>query len=395
MNEKTTEVINLEKKPGKGKAILIFSSIIVLIGVIILVIYLNGSKPDSSASEETNPMGKLVTQIRNLETDVQQKQTELVSLSNEYKEKTGQELSSVNILNLTPDQKEIMEKIIQEEKDASTKTLLNNILQKNNDINDLKKKITEVEAKLPQPHVVAQGENHFEIALKFLVEEKGVDRKQAEKLIERSALFDLMRPGFKVWNYYDNNEYGAFVTQGTADVSPNTLRRQEKKLFKDTTDERDRLAIDIKQLELRKEELLSQIQQLGTEKTDLENQNASLNTQNKGLETSLNSVFYVLDSKKNLEKQGIIKDGFLRSPKLNNIEAEDFKNSIDLRADTKILVSAESFNLKKIKKIVIYPQHFKNNWDYKISIDKDSKNATLTILNVEKLKNERLIISVI
>lgn len=49
------------------------------------------------------------------------------------------------------------------------------------------------------------------------------------KLAERTLLFDSLVPGFKVWNFYSGDEYGSFITQGNAPISPNEISRRNKK----------------------------------------------------------------------------------------------------------------------------------------------------------------------
>lgn len=67
--------------------------------------------------------------------------------------------------------------------------------------------------------------------------EKKLEKKRAMELVERTALFDELVPGFKVWNFYTGDEYGTSVTQGTARISPNTLIRSAKKKLVDARDE--------------------------------------------------------------------------------------------------------------------------------------------------------------
>ena len=65
-----------------------------------------------------------------------------------------------------------------------------------------------------------------------------------------------------------------------------------------------------------------------------------------------------------------------------------------MRKSKQIHVPATRFNARKIKDVVLYPRLFKKGTDYEVSMDNQGSEAVLTILNPEKLKNERVVISV-
>lgn len=350
-------------------------------------------KAADDGSEQIRQMQELTQNIQTLESDVKQKQDEMFALMNEYKEKTGEPFTAmgVNPLDLSDEEKKLMEQKIRDEKDVSLKSLLEEINDKDNDIRDLKKKVKEIEALLPKPHIVKSGENHYQVAMDFLLNEKKLDKKKAIKLVERTALIDPMLPGFKVWNFYTGDAYGSSVTQGTASVSPNTVIRAAKKKLVDARDEaisqRDKLTEDIKTLEEKRAQIIQQVDMLANEKESLIGKVTDLNEQ-------VNSLFYLLDRQRNLKKKGIIKAGFLRSPKLRKVSPEDFTEYIDLRTQTDIAVSAEDMGLKKIKAVTFYPKFYKKGADYKIAIAPDKQSATVTILDTAKFKNERIVLSV-
>ena len=382
----------------KQKHKAIYFTLLGLALIILVMGYFLLTGKRGSKSPKIRQMEELVTEISGLESDIQEKQNEIFGLLSDYKKRTGKDLPSVNLLNLTDREKRLLEKKISEEKDVSIKSLLNDILEKNSDIRDLMGKLKEVEALLPKPHIVVRGQNHYKIAMNFLVKEKGLDREKSMKLVERAALFEYLMPGFKVWNFYSADEFGTFVTQGTAPISPNTVRRKAKKKITDARDkaisERDNLAEEIKLLMLKREELISQLDLLNQEKTQLISRMGELNEQNLEMQQSLNSLFFCLDLKRNLKKRGVIKAGFLSSPKLRKFSPELFNMSVDLRDKSEITVSAAGFNIKKIKNLVLYPRFYRKGIDYSVQIENGSQNATLKILDTMKLKNERVVISV-
>ena len=372
----------------------------IIIGLLVVVLLVMGyflffqSKGDvsSEGAAQIRQMQEMTQEGQQLESDVKEKKDEVFSLVDEYKEKTGEASLGVNALELSENEKKILEQRISEEKDVSVKSLLEEILEKNNEIRELSAKIAEIEALLPKPHLVTRGDNHYKVAMDFLMNEKGVEKKRALELVERTALFDELVPGFKVWNFYTGDAYGSSVTQGTASVSPNTSIRRARKKLVDARDEvvsqRDKLAEDIKTLGEKRTQLIGHVDSLTQEKESLIGQVSELNVE-------VNSLFYLLDSYKNLKKKGVIKGAALfRSSKLRDVSPEYFTTSIDMRTQTQIVFSAADLALRKIKKVTLYPKFYKEGTDYKIEMSGDNQTAIVTILDTLKFKNERIVISV-
>ncbi|NIM17584.1 MAG: hypothetical protein GTO45_36685 [Candidatus Aminicenantes bacterium] len=385
----TTGRNDVLKKKMTALSVFVGLLIVALIVMAYFLIFKGKSRIDGSA--QIRQMQELTQKVQEMEADVKEKEDEIFDLTEEVKEKTGLESLGVNTLDLSDQEREILEKRIKEEKDVSVKSLLEDILEKNEEIRELKAKIAEIEKLLPIPHIVKSGENHYMIAMDFLIYEKKVEKKKAMKLVERTALFDELVPGFKVWNFYTGDEYGTSVTQGTARISPNTLIRRAKKKLVDARDEaiaeRDKLGEDIKVLEEKRKEIIEQVDSLTQEKVSLIVKVSELNVQ-------VNSLFYLLDSQKNLRKKGILKRGFLRSTKLRDVSPEFFSRSVDLRSRNQITISASELGLKKIKKITLYPKFLRVGTNYKIEIALDKQTAVLTILKPAKFKNERIVIAV-
>lgn len=366
--------------------------------IVVLAYFVFKGPAGPKMSPKMKQMEETVQQIQQLESSIQEKQNEVFNVLNEYKKKTGEELPEVNIMNLSPEQKKVLEEKIKNEKDVSIKSLLQDILDKNSDIQNLNARVQELETLLPKPHLVEKGENHYQIAMNFLLNEKGVDKARAMELVERTALFEPIVPGFKIWNFYAEDEYGTFITQGTAPISPNQIQRKVKKELVDAKDkaiaEKDKLQSDIDEMEVRRNELISQLDLLNQEKLSMLDRMSDLNDQNQEMQAALNSVYYALDVRKVLNEKGIIKGGFLRSTKLQKVDTTLFDKSLDLRSDAKIAVAAAAFQLAKIKDITIYPAYFKLDTDYRIEFDEARQNATITILDVKKFMSEKIAIAV-
>lgn len=377
---------------------IIFPAIIVLVIFFFLISIDPGAK--RSSSPKTPQMKKLAIKIGRLEKEVHEKQDELIRLSKLYSKKTGESPPVLKGLGLSDKERKIFEDIIINEKDASLNSLLKDILDKNSEISVLKAEIEKYEASLPKFHIVSKGETHYQIAMDFLIKEKKIEKERAARLLEETILFDPLIPGFRVWNFYTSEEFGTFVTQGKAEISPNELRRDPGKYRGDINSakitEEERLTAKINTLRSVKDQLESQINGLIDEKEAMIKKISDLDRLNTEMQTRLNSLFYMADLEENLLKKGIIKSSFLGlgTPKLKKISSVDYDQSIDLSKTNKIEIYARQFDLNKIKKITLHPRFYKRDIDYKVKVEEDNRKAVLEILAITKLKGERVVISV-
>lgn len=108
----------------------------------------------------------------------------------------------------------------------------------------------------------------------------------------------------------------------------------------------------------------------------------------------IHSLSYALDTRKKLKEKGILKRNFLSRTKLIDVSPEHFPNKLDLRTDNTITVSASRLGLEKLKEVLLLPNFYKKDTDYKIDFSEDRKNALLTLLDIEKFKFERVVIAV-
>ncbi len=390
---------------GKKRTRLLYMFIILLTIIVLAIVYfllpnILGKKQISSP--QIRQMSNLTSKIGKLETEVQEKREEIFNLIQKYSQKTGELLPALTALGLSDIEREILEKKIINSKDVTFKSLLRDILDKDNEISGIKRAIDRYEALLPRPYIVKERENHYQIAMDFLINEKGVEKRKAIWLVERTALFYTLIPGFKVWNFYSGDEYGTFVTQGDALISPNELRRQVKRKLIDAKDsaisEKESLAAEIKILEKTRDNIISEVENLRNEKEDLVGQLKDLSTKNeemkKDIQSLINSLSFMVELERNLKKDGILKRVFLGSPKLKGISSEYFNQIIDLREKNTIEIYAKQFNLTKIKEITLYPRFYKRGIDYEVKLDENKQKAVLTLLTVEKFKSERVVISI-
>ncbi len=377
--------------------------IFIIIGLLVLMLALQGyfmffkskavvPKPVTSNETKKGIDDQLKLQkITELERKTREAQGELITTVEAYKEKTGKDPLGGSPMNLSPEQSELIKARIEKEKDVSLKSFLQEILEKNKKIEELAAKIAEIENKLPLPHIAKEGETHVQIAIDFLVNQKRLDKKLAQKLVDNTLLMEPLKAGFKVWNFYLEGVFLSSVTQGKALISPNNLIRVEKGLLvearKNAESQRDQLALDIKSLEKQKAEITMEMERLNRERVSLTSLISKLNEK-------VNSLFYMVDSEKNLLKQGILKGGFLKSIKFSCPSADYFSKTIDLRSQTYIPISASDWGMQQIKKVTLYPQLYKEGTIYTVEISSDRQTATLTLLDTEEFKTKQVVIAV-
>ncbi len=383
---------------SKNTRIFFFTSLAVLLMLILSGYILLLDKNNSNNASRVNQMSSLVSKVRSLEENIQTTQDDILSLVKEYRDKTGKTLPTLDVINLSDEERLLLEEKINAETSISIKNLLAEILEKKSEILELNMHIKKIETYLPKPHIVSEGENHYQIAMDYLLNMKGVEKESALSLVERTLLFEPLVPGFKIWNFYSNGEFGSFVSQGSASISPNEVNRHEKWKLTNARDiaidERDILARDIEVLKKKRKLIIKQINLLNDEKKNLMYRIEELNKENIYMMEMINSVHYLVDTKNNLIKGGVLKGGFFRSLKLQAVSPELFARNLDLRKRNYINIDLGNQNISKFKKLTVYPKFYKKDIDYKYSYNNLSNSVKLTFLSKSRLKNERIVISI-
>jgi len=329
-----------------------------------------------------------------LEKEIQKKENEKLKLIARFEAKTGKKFPISEIFNIGKKEREVLEEYIRKAKDISIKSLLESLVKKDDEIRELQEEQKTLNEQ-HKPHVVKPGENHYQIAIEYLLYQRGVDKDEAKKLLDKALFVDPLTPGFKVWNFYDGKEYSSFITQGEASISPAEVERRKKEEIEKIIEE-ERLKALEKEDELKKAtEEFTAAQLKKQSELDAANKKArEIEEQKRQLEQQVNSLYYLVDTEKNLIDSGIIAGGFLKRKNLKTMNPMDFKNSIDLRVSKTININAGLLGLKKIKKVMLFPKHYTNGVDFKIDIGQDKQEANVVILKEEKFKKQCLVISV-
>ncbi len=192
---------------------------------VVCVAVLIGCGPkEVSSIDEFNSLVKTVGKKNEEIAEIQKEVMESVRQFNENRSADSQLVVPDSLMGLNKDQLKLIQSMVETEQNLTYKGLLNQIIDKNQQIEQMASELTELKAKLPKPYVVVAGDTHYKVARDFLTKEKGLSVEAANKLLDETALIDEMVPGFQVWLYFNDGAFGTFVTQGTARISPNRFK---------------------------------------------------------------------------------------------------------------------------------------------------------------------------
>jgi len=370
------------------------------LGLLVVVLGLLLGTACKKESTKVSSELEMVQKISKMEQDINAKQDEMNTLLRTYQQQGGKDVGKMVGQTLSPEQKTILEQKLQKEEGIAYKDLLQDILKKDKEVEDLKVQIQDLEKKLPNAVVVKRGDKHFELALEFL-KEKGVDPKEAKKLIYQNNIMEELVPGFKVWHFYDQGVYGTFVTQGEASVSPYRVTQQAKQKIIDEKDravtqkdalskEKATLTEQVSELEAKRNQLNQDVAMLQAEREELLKKMQEVKDLSEELKSKLNSVYYRVGDRQTMIKEGVVKDPWYGQPTLQNFKEESFPNRLDLRGGDSVIITAEDAKVAKITKVKLAPGNiFKDTQDYTVTISADGKQATVKMLNKDKFKAER------
>jgi len=298
-------------------------------------------------------------------------------------------------LQLTDDQRKALEGRIKSEKNSSYQALLQEVLDKDQEIKVLNQKIAQLRAVLPKPEIAMAGDSHYGMALRFL-KKQGVPEDKAKWLVSKVLILDKMAPGFEVYHFYSNGVYGSWVAQGKADLSPTQFQAADRAKLegeRDTANQTAReLESQVASLAEESEKITADIDALRAEKTrltaELADMTAAISTQ----EGLLNSVHYLVGSRKTLEQEGIIVvPVFSRDRAGVNWKDKDFNKVSDLRASDSITLTAAEAGLDRIRKVDVVPGSLEKDRHYTLAFNADRTVATVKFLAKDRFRNEKVV----
>lgn len=221
----------------------------------IFLIILVGCNTQSGDIQTMADLKQRVDKLSLLSKDVEGRRTELYKLIHQYNSQLPEneqfDIASVDTTIGEPE-KELVRAMFREEKDITYNGLLGTIIDKNNEIREMESQIAKLVNQLPAPYTVQRGDTHYDIVMNYLINEYGLNKKDAHKVAFGTAMIDDILPGNQVWLMYNDGIVGTYVTQGTAKINPVTFQRlarrrlieQSKVMSSVQTSSNDMLATD-------------------------------------------------------------------------------------------------------------------------------------------------------
>lgn len=301
-------------------------------------------------------------------------------------------------LQLTDEQKKVLEDRIKSEKDSSYRALLQETIDKDKQIKELDSKLAKLKSELPKPDVARPGDSHYGLALRFL-KKQGVPEAQAKRMVENVNIMDKLAPGFEVYHFYSNGTYGTWVAKGHAKISPSELNRQERAKIEGERDtalaENEKLQEEVTDLDSQKKQLEGDIEGLRQEKAQVIEDITKLRGENESLTSNVNSLHYIVGKRDELKTKGIIIIPVFAKDRMGpGVKDSQFDKALDLRTSDSIEISAAELGLKKIGKVNVVPGSLVKDQHYSLAISADKMSATVKILDKERLKNEKVVFAV-
>jgi len=113
------------------------------------------------------------------------------------------------------------------------------------------------------------------------------------------------------------------------------------------------------------------------------------------MKAKLSSLHYVVGNRKKLEQAGvIIVPVFAKDRAGANWADSVFDQSLDLRSQDTISITAANFGLKSIAKVNVVPGSLEKDKHYTLTISPDKQSAAIKILTKERFKNEKVVFAV-
>ncbi len=352
------------------------------------------------SGEESKEMKDVATKVDELNSLSQKANTDSADQAQKLKTAGVNDMKpNPDTLQLTDEQKKVLEDRIKSEKDSSYRALLQDVIEKDKDIKDLNEKITKLKESLPQPDKAKPGDNHYSMAIKFL-KKQGVSNETARKLVSRVNIMEKLAPGFEVYHFYSNGSYGTWVSQGKAKISPTDLIRGEREKVENERDtavaQGEKLQEDVNDLQTQKAQVMADIAKLQTEKTKLLDDMAQLNTQNEGHKAKLNSLHYVVAERTKLVKDEIIVvPTFAKDRAGANWADQAFDKTLDLRANDTLTFTASDAGVKQISKVIVVPGSLQKDKHYTLEISADKQSVNVKFLTKDRFINEKVVFAVV
>jgi hypothetical protein len=334
------------------------------------------SRPGPGTANNT---GELLTQLQEDRTeidktsDVMMKRIEMFNASRKPGEPTLQ-FSEIFTQDLNAEQRDVLDRMVEQERDISYKSLLQKIIADRDTIRGLQEKVMHLEQSLPDKFVVAKrGDRHQDLAMAYLTGEANLPPDKAKTVLSQADQSDELLVGNKVWFHYDPQQdaFRTYVTRGEAGQTPVMLRRaQHRALVK----ERDTIKTE---RDSAREEAVS----LEQARYSLENE----------LITRENSVYYHAASNDQLKQQGVLSPVLKR---LQDVKTVNYDEQLDLRHGTTINLVPQNYGLQEIRAVRLLPPIYQEGRDFLVETAVDRSSARVLILDPEVFRGKEVLLAI-
>ena len=303
------------------------------------------------------------------------------------------------VIQLTPDQRTLLESRVKNEKDNSTAALIQEILDRDKQIGELTTKVAHLRSELPKPQIATEKDNHFAMAVRYL-KGRGISEEKAKELAARANIMEDLQPGWQVYHQYMGGTYLTAVTQGKAVVGPTEYLHNQRAALEQARDENMAKAHDLADqvdgLVAQRVKVQEEVDSLRTEKTSLLSQVNELSTLSQSQKAKLNSLHYLIGQRKQLVDEGVIVVPIFAKDRMGpKALASRFVKDLPLDApNPEVQIKASDLGLTKISKVNVVPGSLVKDQQYTVTLTEDRKSATIRILDPERLRNDRVVFAV-
>ena len=332
------------------------------------------SKPGPGSAKTSE---ELLTQLKDDRqridetTDTMMKRIDMFNASRKPGEQTLQFAEIFN-QDLSPEQRDVLNQLVEQERDVSYKALLQKIIADRETIHGLQENVARMEQSLSDKFVIVRkGDKQQNLAMNYLTTEANLDPEKAKSLLSQVDTSDELLPGNRVWFFYDPKQdiFRTYVTQGEAGQTPLAVRRAKQRRL---IEERDTLKAEVSTLQVNKAELETTVGQL-----------------NDDIAARENSLYYHAANEKTLKDEGVLSPVLKR---VQNVRGVSYEESLDLRQGTTITLTPETYGLQEIRHVKLLPTIYQEGRDFTIEKSADNSQARLVILDPDIFRGKEVLL---
>jgi len=361
---------------GKREAVTTLGVGVVCVVMAMVLAGLGCSRPGPGTASTTE---ELLTQLHEDRTQIDQTSDTMmqrIDMFNASRQPGERQLqfSEIFTQDLNTEQRDVLDQLVQEEKDISYKSLLQKIIADRDAIRALQERVMHLEQTLPDTFVVAQrGDSHEKLAMNYLTGEAHLDEARAKEHLKQVDQTDELLPGNQVWFFYDPQKdiFRTYVTMGDARQTPVAVRRAKTR---ELVKERDTFKTE-------RDTAQVQVASLEEDKTHLQDE----------IVTMENSLYYHAESAQSLKEQGILTSVLKR---LRDVKSISYDQSVNLAQETSITLHPGVYGLEEIRSVRVLPEIYEEGRDFSVEIAEDRSSARIIILDPDVFKGKEVLLAV-